>query len=92
MLKSPTALESEPCFCYGAHADALRTILRRLCVMSPLHSCWHPNQVRYGYSEWSGGVEGQPIFFLVKDAQPLPADFLNGLNAIVVEIQLTNPA
>lgn len=93
MARAPNVLESEPLFCYGAHVDAVRAVQRRLFIMSPLHSCWHHNQVRYAFEQWDGTTDFKPIFFLVKDHQQrVPDDFLAGLKtlgAIIVEIALT---
>lgn len=93
-MRSLNALESEPCFCYGGHVDAVRAIFRRLCVMSSLHSCWHPGQVRYAFEQWQNGIEKDlrqtgPIFFVAKSAQPIPAAMMDGLkelSAVIVEV------
>jgi len=92
MAASPNVIESEPWFCYGAHCDEIRALQRRLFIMSPLHSCWHYDQVRRGLAEWDSSTDHRAVFFLVKN-KPVPADFMDGLkamNVIIVEVALTS--
>lgn len=81
MGQKPNAFESEPCFCYSRHANEICAVLRRLCTMSPLHSCERAAQVTQAFEQWRHSASPSlrhthPVFFFVKDhVDPVPADF-----------------